>query len=416
MESLFEIENLKKYFPVMGGVLRKKIADVKAVDGVSFKIYKGETFGVVGESGCGKTTLGKTMLRLIKPNQGKIILHAPNDDLLEVERMEHAANALKNADPDAEIYPPHIMEAHMLKILRKVGTKYLPKEKVKQARELEIAVDYFKRIDSKSLIYSPELMKLLRDSIPPYKTYDLAKISAGKMRRLRRHMQIVYQDPTTSLNPRMLVKDVVAEPLYAQGIARGKAATDMVLRALESVGMSEKHLFRYPHEFSGGQRQRIAVARAIITRPRFIVLDEPTSAVDVSVRAQLLDLFQTLQKDLDLTYMFVSHDLSVVECVSKRVAVMYLGKIVELARTEAIYKEPLHPYAQALFASIPIPDPTKRKERPPITGEVPSPVNPPSGCRFHPRCPNATEVCKREEPKLVDIGDEHFIACYAVEK
>jgi peptide/nickel transport system ATP-binding protein len=416
METLLEIENLKKYFPVMGGVLRKKIAEVKAVDGVSFKVNKGETFGVVGESGCGKTTLGKTILRLLKPDKGKIILHGPNDDLLEIEKMERAANALKEADPDAEIYPPHLMEAHMLKILRKVGTKYVPKEKMKEVSELENAIDYLKRVDSKSIVYSPELTKLLRDNIPPFKTYDLSKISGGRMRRIRRHMQIVYQDPTTSLNPRMLVKDIVAEPLYSQGIARGKTANDMVLRALESVGMSEKHLFRYPHEFSGGQRQRIAVARAIITRPRFIVLDEPTSAVDVSVRAQLLDLFQTLQKNLDLTYMFVSHDLSVVECVSKRVAVMYLGKIVELARTEDLYKEPLHPYAQALFASIPVPDPTKRRERPPISGEVPSPVNPPAGCRFHPRCPNATEACKREEPKLVDIGDEHFVACYAVEK
>ncbi|MEM3788796.1 MAG: ATP-binding cassette domain-containing protein [Candidatus Bathyarchaeia archaeon] len=391
--TLLEIENLKKYFPILGGVLKRKVAEVKAVDGVSFKIFKGETFGVVGESGCGKTTLGKTILRLYKPNDGKIIFNAPNYEFLEIERLEEEA---KTSDPKRA----KAVSEKFKNAIKSYGMKYLSKDEVTKVRNMK----------------EQELISYLRDKIPRHRQYDLTKASSSSLRKLRRFMQIVYQDPTTSLDPRMLVKDIVAEPIVAQGIATGRKVYDMVVEALENVGLTEKHLYRYPHEFSGGQRQRIAVARAIITRPAFIVLDEPTSSVDVSVRAQLLDLFQDLQKRLGITYMFVSHDLSVVECISRRVAVMYLGKIVELAKTETLYKEPLHPYAQALFAAIPIPDPTKRRERPPITGEVPSPVNPPPGCRFHPRCPKAMDVCKSSEPKLVDVGDGHFVACYAVSK
>jgi len=411
METLIEVENLKKYFPVLGGVLRRKIAEVKAVDGVSFKIFKGETFGVVGESGCGKTTLGKTMLRLLRPNAGKIFLYAPNDELQEIEKIEDSMNSLSKLDSSSVVYSPKLMD-----LLRKYGLKYLSEEELAKFKQMEDAVDSLRKLDSRCIVDSPVLMRFLREKIPAFKKYDLTKIPSSRVRRMRRHMQIVYQDPTTSLNPRMLIKDVVGEPLIAQGLAGGRKLYELVVEALEGVGLSEKHMYRYSHEFSGGQRQRIAVARAIITRPEFIVLDEPTSSVDVSVRAQLLDLFKSLQENLDLTYMFVTHDLSIVECVSHRVAVMYLGKIVELAQTEKIYKEPLHPYAQALFASIPVPDPTKRRERPPISGEVPSPVNPPSGCRFHPRCPLAMDICKREEPKLVDVGDGHFVACYAVSK
>jgi len=349
MEVLMSIENLKKYFPVLGGVLRKKIADVKAVDKVSFDIYQGECFGVVGESGCGKTTLGKTIIRLHNPNSGHIFYKIPRE-------IGDSIKILEKENPKSR------------------ALKYLLKE------------------------------------------YDHAYVTGGRLRKLRRHMQIVYQDPTTSLDPRMLVKDIVAEPIVSQGVERGSRVIERVLETLQEVGMGEKHLYRYPHEFSGGQRQRIAVARAIITHPEFIVLDEPTSSVDVSVRAQLLNMFQDLQKDLGLTYMFISHDLSVVECISSRVAVMYLGKIVEQAKTEDLYKNPLHPYAQALFASIPVPDPTRRKERAPLSGEPPSPVNPPSGCRFHPRCPLVMDICKRQEPQLLDVGGEHYVACFAVNK
>lgn len=349
MQNLMTVEHLKKYFPVMGGVLRKKVADVRAVDDVSFQIYAGECFGVVGESGCGKTTLGKTLIRLLNPNAGHIFYKIPQE----------VADAIKTLEKDN------------------------PK--------------------SRSLKY------LLRE-------YDHAYVSGSRLRKLRRHLQIVYQDPTTSLDPRMLVKDIVSEPVVAQGLIRGSGVIERVLETLQMVGMGEKHLYRYPHEFSGGQRQRIAVARAIITKPEFIILDEPTSSVDVSVRAQLLNMFQDLQRDLGLTYMFISHDLSVVECISHRVAVMYLGKIVEQAKTEEMYKNPMHPYAQALFNSIPIPDPTRRRERAPLSGEPPSPVNPPSGCRFHPRCSLATKTCEHEEPPLVDVGNEHYVACYALSK
>jgi oligopeptide/dipeptide ABC transporter ATP-binding protein len=246
------------------------------------------------------------------------------------------------------------------------------------------------------------------------KEYDVAAFGSRKVRQIRRKMQIVYQDPSTSLDPRMLVKAIVAEPIVAQRLAKGPELRQKVIEMLHHVGLTERHLYRYPHEFSGGQRQRIAVARALVTHPEFVVLDEPTSSVDVSVRAQLLSLFQRLQEDLGLTYLFVSHDLSVVECMSHRVGVMYLGKVVELAPTAELYREPLHPYAQALFSSIPVPDPTKRKKRAPLKGEVPSPVNPPPGCRFNPRCEKALEICRREEPQLVEVRNGHFVACHLV--
>jgi oligopeptide/dipeptide ABC transporter ATP-binding protein len=256
--------------------------------------------------------------------------------------------------------------------------------------------------------------------------YDITTYNGVRMSTIRRRMQIVYQDPTTSLDPRALVKDIVAEPLIVQGLVKRSERKKKVLEMLDRVGLTERHYYRYPHEFSGGQRQRIAVARALVTNPDFVVLDEPTSSVDVSVRAQLLNLFQDLQKSLNLTYLFVSHDLSVVECIAHRVAVMYLGKIVEQAQTEELFKNPLHPYAQALFSSIPIPDPTVKRKQIVLTGEVPSPINPPSGCRFHPRCPVAMEICSREEPQLEDVktrqilretkdvGNRHIVACWLV--
>lgn len=344
MNTLLEIRKLKKYYPVLGGVLRRKIAEVKAVDGVNLRMFKGECFGLVGESGCGKTTLGKTVLRLLEPTAGNIYFDAPPDAMEKIDKLE------KSGD--------------------------------------------FK------------ISKQLR------KKYDLAMYRGVRLQVMRRRMQIVYQDPTTSLNPRMLVKDIIAEPLKVQGIAKGQTAKKRVLEILNKVGLTERHLYRYPHEFSGGQRQRIAVARALVTNPDFVVLDEPTSSVDVSVRAQLLNLFQDLQKDLNLTYLFISHDLSVVECIAHRVAVMYLGKIVEMAQVEELYKNPLHPYAEALFSSIPMPDPTVKREQVILTGEVPSPVNPPAGCRFHPRCPKVMEICAKKEPELKDIGNGHIVACH----
>jgi oligopeptide/dipeptide ABC transporter ATP-binding protein len=348
MNSLIEIRSLKKYYPVFGGILRRTVAQVKAVDEVSLSISKGECFGLVGESGCGKTTLGKTMIGLLGATGGNIYFDVPDDVKEEIDKLQSS--------------------------------------KEQDSREL----------------------KELR------KQYDLTTYKGYKLNLIRRRMQIVYQDPTTSLDPRMLVKDIVAEPLVVQGLVKRSERKKAVLEILDKVGLTERHFYRYPHEFSGGQRQRIAVARALVTNPEFVVLDEPTSSVDVSVRAQLLNLFQDLQKSLNLTFLFVSHDLSVVECIAHRVAVMYLGKMVEMAETTEVYKNPLHPYAQALFASIPIPDPTVKRKQIVLTGEVPSPVNPPSGCRFHTRCPEAMEICRIEEPKLKDTRNGHLVACWLV--
>ncbi|MEM3640970.1 MAG: ABC transporter ATP-binding protein [Candidatus Bathyarchaeia archaeon] len=332
MESILVIANLRKYFPIRGGLLGTKRGEVKAVDGVNLAIRKGETFGLVGESGCGKTTTGKTVIRLLKPDGGSIFFH-----------------------PEG---------------------------------------------------------KLPDDPSEDFEQFDIAGLKGRRLKSLRRNMQIVYQNPSTSLNPRMLVKDIVAEPLFVHKICRGDEAEKRVLDMLERVGLSEEHLRRYPHEFSGGQRQRIAIARALITHPKFVVLDEPTSSVDVSVRASLLQLFKELQQNMGLTYLFISHDLSMVEAICERVAVMYLGKVVEVAEAEELFDSPLHPYTQALFSAIPIPDPKTKRKRIILSGEPPSPANPPAGCRFHPRCPHVMDVCKSEEPKLEEVKPKHFVACH----
>ncbi len=347
-EALVDVRSLKKYYPVTGGVFRRRIADVRAVDGVDLSLYRGECVGLVGESGCGKTTLGKTILRLHNATDGRIYF---GQDPSEVERVE----ALLRSGNRAE-----------------------------QARG-----------------------RALRRAM------DLTLLKGKALLALRQKIQVVFQDPTNSLDPRMLVKHIVAEPLTAQKLVSARDLEDRVLELLAIVGLTSDHLMRYPHEFSGGQRQRIAIARALATSPEFILMDEPTSALDVSVQAQILNLLRKLQDEFHLTYLFVTHHLLVVKYISNRIAVMYLGKIVELGPTAEIFDRPLHPYTKALLSAIPVPDPESKREKIILSGDVPNPINPPSGCRFHPRCPHARDVCRTVEPPLeaVDSGGR-TVACH----
>jgi oligopeptide/dipeptide ABC transporter ATP-binding protein len=328
MQKIIELKNLKKYYPVLGGVFRRQVDAVKALDGVDLDIFRGECLGLVGESGCGKTTTGKAIVRLHKPTQGKIV--------------------------------------------------YYP-SKGNTASGTDIA-----RISIKSL----------------------------KQMGIRSKLQMVFQDPTTSLNPRMLIKNIIAEPLRAQRLFRGRDLEHRVMELLNLVGLTKDHYLRYPHEFSGGQRQRIAVARAIATNPDFLILDEPTSALDVSVQAQILNLLHGLQRKLNLTYLFVTHHLLVVKYISHRLAVMYLGKIVEIAKTGDMFTHPCHPYTHALLSGIPVPDVEHKQKRIVLSGDVPSPLNPPAGCRFHTRCPFVMDLCRNQDPALEDIGGGHKVACH----
>ncbi len=317
-EYLLEVRDLKKYFPIKGGLMRRTVAQVKALDGVSFSIKKGETLGLVGESGCGKTTTGRTVLRLIPPSGGQVL----------------------------------------------------------------------------------------------FEGQDVLKASAGQMRTLRRNMQIVFQDPYASLNPRIPVGQSIAEGLKIHNIGTPKERLDQVVQVLDRVGLNSSHLRRFPHEFSGGQRQRIGIARALVMQPKLIVCDEPVSALDVSIQAQVLNLLNDLQKDLGLTYLFIAHNLSVVEHISNRVGVMYLGRMVELTSRDQLFRKPMHPYTKALMSAIPLPDPTIKRDRIILEGDVPSPVNPPSGCRFHPRCWLAQDICKHDDPIFEEKEPGHFVACH----
>jgi oligopeptide/dipeptide ABC transporter ATP-binding protein len=346
-DALIDIRELKKYYPVKGGVFRRTVANVRAVDGVDLRIARGECLGLVGESGCGKTTLGKTILRLHEATEGRIYFDQPSEKIEEVE-------ALLASGRDGD---------------RAQAAARLP-------------------------------------------AMDITRMKGRAVRRLREKLNIVFQDPSNSLNPRMLIQDIVAEPLVAQGLIRNRDVEGRVLELLDVVGMGAGHLKRYPHEFSGGQRQRIAIARALATNPRFILMDEPTSALDVSVQAQILNLLKNLQREFQLTYLFVTHHLLVVKYTSDRIAVMYLGKVVELSATGELFDRPLHPYTKALLSAIPIPDPETGRERIILTGDVPNPVDPPRACRFHPRCPYAREICREVEPQLEDIGQGHIVACH----
>lgn len=322
---LLEVRNLKKHFPIQKGLLKKVVGQVRAVDGVNFFIREGETLGLVGESGCGKTTTGRLILQAIKPSEGEVLF--------------------------------------------------------------------------------------CKDG----KMVNLLKLSRHEMKPFRREMQIIFQDPFSSLNPRMTVMDIISEPLQIHGIVKGDELKDRVCHLLEAVGLRSQHMNRYPYAFSGGQRQRIGIARALALRPRLVIADEPVSALDVSIQAQTLNLLEDLQAEFGLTYLFIAHDLSVVEHISDRVAVMYLGNIVELAGGEELYTCPLHPYSEALLSSVPRTDPDHVKQRIVLTGDVPSPANPPSGCKFHPRCRFAQPVCSQEAPAWRELSPDHWVACHLAE-
>ncbi|MEJ2165518.1 MAG: dipeptide ABC transporter ATP-binding protein [Desulfobacterales bacterium] len=315
---LLEVENLKKYFPIKKGVLSRTVGQVRAVDGVSFTLSRGETLGLVGESGCGKTTVGRSILRLIEPTEGRIIFNGKN--LLELDR-----EALRNT---------------------------------------------------------------------------------------RASLQIIFQDPFSSLDPRMSVSQIIAEPIRNHLQISKSEIQDRVAYLMERVGLHPEQRSRYPHEFSGGQRQRIGIARALALNPLVIICDEPVSALDVSIQAQVINLLAQLQEQMNLSYLFIAHDLSVVEHISNRVAVMYLGRIVELTTDKELYKNPLHPYSQALLSAVPIPDPDLHRQKIVLQGDVPSPANPPPGCTFHTRCPERAEICSREIPVFKNIGREHWVACH----
>lgn len=320
---LVEVTNLKKYFPIKSGIVfQREVAAVKAVDGVSFKIYEGETLGLVGESGCGKSTTGRTILQLYRPTSGSV----------------------------------------------------------------------------------------------KFEGQEITELKGNALRRMRRKMQMVFQDPYASLNPRMSVGRIVAEPLVVHNIGTKKEREERVAELLELVGLNPYFVRRYPHEFSGGQRQRIGLARSLALNPKFIVADEPISALDVSIQAQVVNLLEKLQQDLGLTYLFIAHDLSMVRHLCDRVAVMYLGKVVEIAESEELYTNPLHPYTQALLSAVPVPDPVveEKRQRIILKGDVPSPINPPKGCNFNTRCPVSVDVCFDEDPELVEVLPEHWVACHRV--
>jgi oligopeptide/dipeptide ABC transporter ATP-binding protein len=345
MNTLVDIRKLKKHFPILGGVFRRPVGMVKAVDAVSLVIKRGQWLGLVGESGCGKTTLAKSVVRLWKPTSGHIYFDVPDEVKAQIEALESAG---KN---------------------------------------------------------SGKLTTLLKEN-------DLATFSGTKVRLFRRRAQLVHQDPFTSLDPRMRIKRIVAEPLTIHHVLSDQAQEMAVKELLSRVGLSPGQLERYPHQFSGGQRQRIAIARALATRPEFIAFDEPTSALDVSVQAQILNLLKDLKKEFGLTYLYITHELLIAESVCDYIAVMYLGKVVEMGRPEEVFHTPRHPYAQSLVSATPVPDPKRRVGRIVLPGEVPSPANPPPGCTFHPRCSRASEQCREFEPELKLVGDDHYVACF----
>jgi len=426
--NLIDVVHLKKYFPIRGGLLKKPIGAVRAVDDISFYIKKGETVGLVGESGCGKTTVGRSIMMLTPPTSGHVFLEAPRQivkDFTELMEIREGAKpgtmkpstAVKIADLIDNMFGSPACEIRDEKKRHLCGA-------ASRVRSQVIKLDEKTRLGGRE----EAILDLADEAIEEIgERYCINHKKKSEVKRLRGRIQFVFQDPFSSLDPKMLIKDIVAEPIEAQmrymkkpqdsgkkgqPISKGELVRQRVVRLLERVGLNIEHMYRFPHEFSGGQRQRIGIARALSVNPDFVVLDEPTSALDVSVQAQILNMLNDLQRDFGLTFLFISHDLSTIRYMCDRVAVMYLGKIAEYAAKEELFARPVHPYTEALLSVIPVPDPDLKRDRIILPGDVPSPANPPPGCRFHTRCPVAVDICRVIEPRLVDIGNEHFVACH----
>ena len=380
---LLRVENLVKHFPIRAGVFKRIVGWVKAVDGVSFDVYEGETLGLVGESGCGKTTVGMTILRLYEPTSGRIIVEDEDTTYYFMSRFK------------ASSYIKKTYINRFRKLLKDYGS-------------VDSLLKDLESVDEK---YARIFFEDAKGSGDKFIKYLLSDIQE-KRKNFRRNMQIVFQDPYSSLNPRLRVKNIVGEGIKAHKLADGKEAEEMVREILKDVGIIPDHMYRFPHEFSGGQRQRIGIARAMALSPKLMIADEAVAALDVSIRSQIINLMEDLQNEHKLTYIFISHDLAVVKHISDRIAVMYLGKIVELADKKTLFENPLHPYTKALMSAIPIPDPNKKRKRIILKGDVPSPINPPSGCRFHTRCPIAEKICSEKEPELKEVEPGHFVACH----
>ena len=439
--NLIDVVAMKKYFPIRAGLLKRLVGNVRAVDDVSFYIKKGETLGLVGESGCGKTTVGRSIMMLTAPTAGYALFETPKTIVDDVKSLMIFRAKAENGDIKISEFA-----AAAGKISSLVSNQNCDIRAEKKKHLCSRAMKLNDTVSGKgkreiSEEDREEFIELIDESIMQIaKKYSMNYRKKKEVRALRNRIQFVFQDPFSSLNPRMLIKDIIAEPLMAQkrirtdifsritrkkvfdepdGIqdkgAKFRSAEEIrneVILLLEKVGLNIEHLYRYPHEFSGGQRQRIGIARALSVQPDFVVLDEPTSALDVSVQAQILNMLNDLQRDFGLTFLFISHDLSTIRYMCDRIAVMYLGKIVEAAPKAELFRYPTHPYTEALLSVIPVPDPDLRRDRIILAGDVPSPANPPSGCRFHTRCPLVVPICSKEEPLLIDLGNEHFIACH----
>jgi len=439
--NLIDVVAMKKYFPIRAGLMKRLVGNVRAVDDVSFYIKKGETLGLVGESGCGKTTVGRSIMMLTAPTAGYILFETPKTIVDDVRSLMAYRNKAENGEIKTSEFAAAAGKIDALVSNQNCNIRAEKKKHLcSRAGKLN---DTVKRKGKKEISEEDrgEIIELIDEAIMLIaKKYSMNYRRKKEVRALRNRIQFVFQDPFSSLNPRMLIKDIIAEPLMAQkrirtdifaritrkkvfddpdGIqdkgAKFRSAEEIrneVIVLLEKVGLNIEHLYRYPHEFSGGQRQRIGIARALSVQPDFVVLDEPTSALDVSVQAQILNMLNELQRDFGLTFLFISHDLSTIRYMCDRIAVMYLGKIVEAAPKAELFHCPTHPYTEALLSVIPVPDPDLKRDRIILAGDVPSPANPPSGCRFHTRCPLVIPICSKEEPLLLDLGNEHFVACH----